>query len=304
MKYPSDRGFQDAINGRINDRGRELNRPTAELRREFFMQRMLARVFVEPAGSWILKGGTSLLVRIPGARHSQDIDLLHLDTDLGQAFAELDALVSAPSRLDRFTFQLQVTKRNDNEGGTPVWKLRATPMLGTKKLQNFPIDLTAGKQLIGEIDWVAPAPTIEIEDVLPSPRFACYPVVDQISDKLAAMYEYHGELRVPSSRWRDLADLLLLIRAMSFDAELLCRSLEYQRQHRPTLELPDAVGTPGPRWKDSYPDTARTVSGLPKGLQSLEAALECLGLCMNPILGGAVTTGTWNHTVQRWELKA
>ncbi|WP_420811603.1 nucleotidyl transferase AbiEii/AbiGii toxin family protein [Nocardia mangyaensis] len=40
---------------------------------------MLARVFVDPFGPWILKGGTSLLVRIPGARHSQDLDLLHPD---------------------------------------------------------------------------------------------------------------------------------------------------------------------------------------------------------------------------------
>ena len=268
------------------------------------MERMLARVFVDPAGPWILKGGTSLLVRIPGARHSQDVDLLHLDTDLEQAFTELRALVSAPSHLDRFTFQLQVTKRNDNEGGTPVWKLRSTPMLGVKSLQHFPIDLTAGKQLVGEIDWVTPTPTIDIEDVLPSPQFACYPVVDQISDKLAAMYEYHREERVASSRWRDLADLLLMIRAMDFDAELFCRSLEHQRRHRPMLELPDTITAPGPRWKDNYPATARTVPGLPAELHNFQAALECLGRCMNPLLSGAVTTGRWSHATQRWELQA
>jgi len=268
------------------------------------MERMLARVFVDPAGPWILKGGTSLLVRIPGARHSQDVDLLHLDTDLEHAFTELRALVSAPSHLDRFTFQLQVTKRNDNEGGTPVWKLRSTPMLGVKSLQHFPIDLTAGKQLVGEIDWVTPTPTIDIEDVLPSPQFACYPVVDQISDKLAAMYEYHREERVASSRWRDLADLLLMIRAMDFDAELFCRSLEHQRRHRPMLELPDTITAPGPRWKDNYPATARTVPGLPAELHNFQAALECLGRCMNPLLSGAVTTGRWSHATQRWELQA
>ncbi|MFD4433798.1 nucleotidyl transferase AbiEii/AbiGii toxin family protein, partial [Nocardia sp. NPDC058497] len=111
-RYPNDRGFQSAINERIRDRARDLKRPTAELHREFFMQRMLARVFLEPAGHWILKGGTSLLVRIPGARHSQDLDLLHLNNGLEQAFEELHALVIAPSQLDRFTFQLQIRSLN------------------------------------------------------------------------------------------------------------------------------------------------------------------------------------------------
>ncbi len=167
------------------------------------MQRMLARVFADPAAPWILKGGTSLLVRIPGARHSQDVDLLHLHAELDRAFDELRDLVVAPSSLDRLTFDLKVKKQNVNEGGIAVWQLQATPRLGTIGLQHFPIDLTAGKQLIGRIDRIAPTPTIEIPDVLPPPEFACYPLVDQIADKLAAMYEYHGEERQPSTRWRD-----------------------------------------------------------------------------------------------------
>ncbi|MGW5456813.1 nucleotidyl transferase AbiEii/AbiGii toxin family protein [Nocardia sp. NPDC003979] len=265
------------------------------------MQRMLARVFLEPAGHWILKGGTSLLVRIPGARHSQDLDLLHLNNGLEQAFEELHALVSAPSQLDRFTFQLRIRSRNDNEGATPVWKLQSTPMLGTKRLQHFPIDLTAGKQLVGAIDWVTPTPTIDIDDVEPSPRLACYPLVDQIGDKLAAMYEYHGEARIPSSRWRDLVDLLLIIRTSDFDAELFRRSLDHQRRHRPTLELPSAIVMPGPRWKESYPATARMVRALPAELHLTDAAFEYLGRCVNPVLDGTVTAGTWISASQSWQ---
>ncbi|MGV9614846.1 nucleotidyl transferase AbiEii/AbiGii toxin family protein [Nocardia xishanensis] len=300
-KYPSDRGFQAAINQRISERARSLKRPTEELRREFYMQRMLARVFADPAAPWILKGGTSLLVRIPGARHSQDVDLLHLHAELDRAFDELRDLVVAPSSLDRLTFDLKVKKQNVNEGGIAVWQLQATPRLGTIGLQHFPIDLTAGKQLIGRIDRIAPTPTIEIPDVLPPPEFACYPLVDQIADKLAAMYEYHGEERQPSTRWRDLADLLLIIGTSSFDATSIQLALQHQRQHRPALELPTVIHSPGARWKVSYRDIAVKISRLPAELHQLDAALDYLGQCMNPILDGTMTIGTWNPTTLRWD---
>ncbi|MBF6102181.1 nucleotidyl transferase AbiEii/AbiGii toxin family protein [Nocardia cyriacigeorgica] len=267
------------------------------------MQRMLARVFVDPTAPWILKGGTSLLVRIPGARHSQDLDLLHPHADLEQAYNELRDLVAAPSPLDRLTFKLEVKKRNVNEGGTSVWQLKATPFLGVNGLQHFPIDLTAGKQLIGHIDRITPAPTIDIEDVQPPPEFACYPLIDQIADKLAAMYEYHGEERAPSTRWRDLADLLLIISTSRFDAAALHMALNHQRQHRAALALPSAIHLPGPLWEHSYPAIARTIHRLPPELHHTGAALAYLGQCMNPILNGTITAGTWNHTDQTWTLE-
>ncbi|WP_167659888.1 nucleotidyl transferase AbiEii/AbiGii toxin family protein [Nocardia mangyaensis] len=173
-------------------------------------------------------------------------------------------------------------------------------MLGVSPLQHFPIDLTAGKQLIGQVDLIAPTPTIEIEDVEMPPKFACYPLVDQIADKLCAMYEFHGEAGDPSTRYRDLADLLLIIRTSDFDAGLFGLALDHQRRHRMSLELPVAIGVPGPAWNASYPASARLVKGLPEELHQLAVALECLAVCMDPILAGRVTVGKWDHTAQRW----
>ncbi|MGN2641232.1 nucleotidyl transferase AbiEii/AbiGii toxin family protein [Nocardia takedensis] len=297
-KYASRRGFQAAINQRITEQARALSRPPAELHREFYMQRMLARVFADPASPWILKGGTALLVRISGARHSQDVDLLHLDADLERAFEELDRTVSATSSLDRLTFQLDVRQRNVHEGSTAVWQVRATPRLGTRDLQHFPIDLTAGRTLI---DRIAPKQTIEIADVAPLPPFACYPLADQIADKLAAMYEYHGAAQHPSTRWRDLVDLLLILRTSAFDAAAVVSALDHQRARRPALQLPGSIHTPGPRWHDAYPALAASVTGLPKALHRLDDALAFLGRCMNPLLDGTVSTGTWNPTECRWD---
>lgn len=299
-KYTSDRGFQAALNHRLQQRARALNRPTPELLREFFMQRMLARVFHDPSAPWILKGGSGLLVRLPGARHSQDVDLLHPHAvDLETAFTELHTLVSAPSTLDRLTFRLDVKKRHLREAGAPGMQLRSTPYLGAKALQHFPIDLTAGTTLIGKIDRITPAPVVDIDDVAEPPAFACYPLADQIADKFAAMYEYHGPTREPSTRWRDLADLLLLIRQFPFDAESILAALAEQPARRPDLEFPTTVRSPGPAWVAGYRQLARTTS-LPAELHDLGAALEHLGRCMNPLLGKTITTGTWDPETSTW----
>jgi len=45
-------------------RGRDVNL----MRRQFLLQRYLARVFHDPESPWVLKGGTGLLVRLPGAQ--------------------------------------------------------------------------------------------------------------------------------------------------------------------------------------------------------------------------------------------
>ncbi|MFC3963276.1 nucleotidyl transferase AbiEii/AbiGii toxin family protein [Nocardia jiangsuensis] len=290
-----------ALNHRIQARARAVTRPSAELRREFFMQRLLARVFADPTAPWVLKGGAGLLVRLPGARSSEDVDLPHPRTvDLEQAFVELRAIVSTPSSLDRITFRLEIGQRRVREGGSDVWKLRATPYLGAAALQHFPIDLTAGAVPIGMIDRIEPIPVVEIPDVAAPPPFACYPLADQIADKFAAMYEYHGPRRESSTRWRDLVDLVLLIRRFPFDAATTLVVLAEQPARRPDLDLPATVRSPAPAWEQGYRALARRTM-LPTELHTLTSALEQLGRCLNPLLDGTVTAGTWNPVSGIWE---
>ncbi|MFD3591489.1 nucleotidyl transferase AbiEii/AbiGii toxin family protein [Nocardia sp. NPDC058640] len=264
------------------------------------MQRFLARVFAEPGMPWILKGGTGLLVRLPGARHSEDVDLLHLEADLEQAFAELRELTSATTALDPLTFQ--VTKKDrDSEFGSLTLRLRATPYFGTNPAQSFPIDLTSRRELVGAVDLITPVQVLDIEDVSAPPLFACYPLADQIADKVAAMYERHGARELPSTRWRDLADLLMLIRTVPFDAADTCAALAEQPARRPGLRLPAAVESPGEDWNTGYGKLAKTTT-LPPELHSLDAALVVLGHCVNPLLDRSVETGTWNPVSRAWSV--
>ncbi|KXX62428.1 hypothetical protein AZG88_29450 [Rhodococcus sp. LB1] len=46
------------------------------VRRRFVIARFLTRVFDADPDGWILKGGIGMMVRLPQARYSKDIDLL------------------------------------------------------------------------------------------------------------------------------------------------------------------------------------------------------------------------------------
>ncbi|WP_330257044.1 hypothetical protein OG874_22245 [Nocardia sp. NBC_00565] len=89
MTSPSPAAFKASLKSRIQTQAKQTRRPAAALRREFFMQRFLARVFDDPAAPWIVTGGGGLLVRLPGARSSQDLDLIRTDTEITDAIDEL-----------------------------------------------------------------------------------------------------------------------------------------------------------------------------------------------------------------------
>jgi hypothetical protein len=115
------------------------------------------------------------------------------------------------------------------------------------------------------------------------------------------MYEKHGGTGAPSSRYRDLADLILLISVEEIDAALLIGALRSREQHaRNPVVLPAAMQVPGPGRSDGYPLEAKR-SLLTAHLNRLDDALAHVGTCLNPILAGTVTSGRWNPGAQRWE---
>lgn len=96
--------FNRSLKDRIRNETTPRGRSNEQLRREFFLQRFLARVFSEPGERWLLKGGASLLVRRPDARYSQDIDLLYTSAAIADALYELVASAETDNDLDPFRF--------------------------------------------------------------------------------------------------------------------------------------------------------------------------------------------------------
>src|SRR5664280_1097851 len=74
--YVTAAAFRAALRDRLSVLVRAGGHGLDELQRQFAYDRLLARAFMGPdADRWVLKGAGALLVRLPEARHSRDIDL-------------------------------------------------------------------------------------------------------------------------------------------------------------------------------------------------------------------------------------
>lgn len=206
------------------------------------MQRFLARVFHQDITQWVLKGGIGLLIRLPSARFSRDLDLFNRETGLAGAIAELERRASITG-LDPLAFQL-LTPR-PMMGGVAGVTVTVQAFLGTTLYGSFPIDLSTNLEPVGQIEIVIPEPVVSVADVsLPTP-IQVYPLPDQIADKVRAMYSRYGSMGAPSSRFHDLVDLVLIISSCRIDAGELRRSLARQSEIR-SLQLPARLVPPAP----------------------------------------------------------
>jgi hypothetical protein len=88
-KYATPGAMEKAIRSKAREVARETGRSVGNLVREFYFQRLLARIFQNDG--WILKGGQALLVRFPKqARASRDVDLFRPGVDdVNEALEEL-----------------------------------------------------------------------------------------------------------------------------------------------------------------------------------------------------------------------
>jgi hypothetical protein len=266
------------------------------VRRQLVYDRFLARLFSRAEKeSWVVKGSNALLFRLAGhARHTLDVDLALRGVDnLNDAETALRS--AASSNLgDMFSFVV-----NPGRAVAKARRFDVDAFLGVTRFERFPVDLAVDVLMTGEPDVAAPA----LPDIpgMIRPEYRIYPVADHIADRVCAMYEVHDREpggTVPSTRFRDLADLLLIVRGSTVDARKLVVAIDSERRRR-GLQLPEELATPDTMvWTSGYAALVRRTPEL-KG-SSLEDALSSVGTMLNPILSGQRRMGTWNPELQAW----
>jgi hypothetical protein len=296
--YLTAASFRRGVGDRLKQAANARGRPVLEVRREFLFQRFLARVFADPASRWVLKGGTGLLVRLPGARHSRDIDLLYPDEslDLRRAVEELRVMARIDTA-DHLSFVVDDPVLLGD--GQTLATIGVTGYTGATRFDRFTIDLSTEVHVVARFERLRPEPVIDVPGLPALPEFTLYPLPDQVADKVCAMYASYGTPPGPSTRFRDLIDLALIVTTSPLDAELTSRALESEARRR-NLTLPKRMHAPGSAWRAGYAETARR-SGLPAELHNLEAALARVAECLNPLLAGTLVSGKWDAPQRCWK---
>lgn len=279
-------GTRRGLVDHLRFRARQMGLPPAQLTRRVVVERLLGRVFHDEAegGGWVLKGATVLLVRYETARHSRDIDLA-AGGGPGRLDEAIGALVTAAAIDLRDGFRFRMTnvarRAGNNQSATATVSFAAEYRGDAQPLDAVPVDLTVGMlDVVPEIR--RPVPTLGLAgDTLPALRL--WPVDHHIADKICAMYEIHPPDRTPSSRFKDLVDLVLIGQqepSLDLDAIQVAVAAEARRRD---LLLPNEFRSPGPAWPDGYRKAADDAH-LPTELRSLESALSWLSDLIGSVL--------------------
>lgn len=291
VPYDSAKDFERALVDRIANAAASSPYEVPELRRQFAYGRLLARVFSSDPGRWVLKGGTGLLARIPGqARHSIDVDLYFV--------GELDAALGALREVvevdlgDYFTFDIE---RGPNLSGvTAGSQLRVIAYLGDKDFERFRVDVVVIHTMTSEPEEIPPIEPVEIPG-LRSVSYRAHPIHDQIADKHAAMQgTYAGQ---PSTRYRDLVDLVLIAKTQTVDAAALHTSLMSEHNRRGTNATAE-LSLPTDNWQEGYRKIAKDVPDYE--VIDADEAVAIVRRLVDPVLTG-LTSGTWDPERMEWK---
>jgi hypothetical protein len=289
-RYQTPAAFRRALTDRLKSVADESRWTLPQLQRQVAYDRLLERLYVVDDG-WIVKGATALLARDLGVRGSLDVDVYR---EVASETAEADVRRAAAVDIGDW-FRFEVGPRS--EIGDDAVRLRITALIGATTWVEFHVDLVgADMRMTGQPEDVPPL----ARDIIPSVTqrgYKAYPLVDHVADKVAATYETHGVAGSPSTRYRDLVDLVSIVSgaAVAADAQRAAIVSEFVRRG---LSMPKRFDVPDrDLWQPGYAAAARD-SLLAAG-RTLDDALAIVRPFLDPLLDGTAS-GSWNPEVQQW----
>lgn len=273
---------------------------------QFFREAFLHELMQFQHG-WVLKGGSNIYCRVPGARQTRDLDL-YRQYDPTSSTGAADSLVTTMNghKAGPYTFHVDRPERTGAEGTVDSERINVTVIHGVNsRLLAFGVDVSGDLEVTGNVEPLAVSSSYEVDTAfLPhSFRIYSYPVASQIADKVCAMYERHGATPPgrASTRYHDLYDVALMAQELSVSATDLREALATQCRVR-QMTLPERLTLPEDSWAAEYPEKAKNFGGHHENLENLDEALRIAGLLVDPILSGDTETAacSWDCTVLRW----
>jgi hypothetical protein len=290
--YATPTAFRRALTDRLKTLETTSRWSLHQLQRQMAYDRLLTRLYLLDDG-WVVKGATALLARELSVRATVDLDIYR---DATRDIAEAELREAAARDIgDWFRFELGASQPVAD--AVPATRIAVVAFVGTTVWQTFRVDLVGSDVRMTEApDDVPPLARIGLPD-FEQRRYRVYPLVDHVADKVAATFQRYGARQLPSTRYRDLVDLVAIVRGASVDAAAQRRALAAQEQRR-AIPLPKRFDVPDRAlWLRGYAAEAAR-SFLPVA-RTLDEALALVRPFLDPLLDGTAT-GTWDPTAGAW----
>jgi hypothetical protein len=290
--YGSPAACRQALTAKLRAKAKEGPWTLAQLQRQMAYDRLLERLYVTSEG-WIVKGAAALLARDIGVRATIDIDVYR---EAAREVAEAEVRAAAARDIgDWFSFEIGPA-RLIADGGAAT-RLPATANIGTTVWASFHVDLVGPDvRMTGEPEPVPPLARVAMRDV-DQHGYRAYPLVDHVAGKVVAMFELHGPRRLPSTRYRDLVDLVAIATGASVEAKAQLTALAAQAERR-GIALPAYIDVPDRAlWEPGY--AAEAGRSLLRVAHTLDEALAIVAPFVDPLLNGSAT-GRWDSARRLW----
>lgn len=290
-RYPSPQAFRQALTDKLRDAAKDSPWTLSQLQRQMAYDRLLERLYVVDDG-WVVKGATALLARGIGVRGTIDVDVYR---ERARELAEAELREAASRDIgDWFTFELGPGRAVATDAAV---RIPVTAYVGTASWAAFHVDLVGSDlRMTGEPERVPPLARVLMPDI-EQHGYRAYPLVDHIADKISATVQRYSDQERPSTRFKDLVDLVAIVTAVSVAADLQMAALASEARRRGT-RMPASFDVPDRGlWERGY--AAEAGRSLLTTAPTLSEALAVVRPFVDPLLAGAAV-GRWDPKLGRW----
>ena len=289
--YPSPQAFRQALTDKLREAATTSPWTLSQLQRQMAYDRLLERLYLVDDG-WVVKGATALLARGIGVRGTIDVDIYR---ERARALAEAELREAASRDIgDWFTFELGPGRAVATDAAV---RIPLTAYVGTASWAAFHVDLVGSDlRMTGEPEHVPPLARVLMPDI-EQHGYRAYPLVDHIADKISATVQRYGDQERPSTRFKDLVDLVAIITEVSVAADPQMAALASETRRR-GMEMPASFDVPDRGlWERGYAAEARR--SLLLIAPTLAEALAVVRPFVDPLLA-ATAIGRWDPTLGHW----
>jgi hypothetical protein len=290
--YESPAAFRRALTDKLKNAAKESRWTLQQLQRQMAYDRLLERLYLVDEG-WIVKGAAALLARDLGVRATIDIDVFR---NIARETAERELRDAAGKDIGDW-FRFEIGPPQAIRDGASGARLPVKAYIGTTVWAAFHVDLVGSEvTMTGDPEKVPALARVVMPDV-EQHGYRAYPLVDHIADKVAATFDRYGDSEAPSTRYKDLVDLVAIVTEASVKAQPQMAALASEANRRgitlpPRFDVPDRS-----LWERGY--AAEAARSLLPVAPTLDEALTIVRPFLDPLLDG-IAFGRWDPKQGRW----
>ncbi len=270
--YATAAALRQAIEERLRHRSETTGESLDRLRRRLVFERLLVRLQESQPGSWILKGGMALELRLGDrARATKDLDLALRESEPTEelVLTKLAQAIQIEVDQDRFEFEIRgIRSMAPHVSPDTVWRVNLLAKLAGREFGSIRADIVTRTDEIASTETFLPTPTLDIPE-LQTREVEIVDPKQHFAEKLHAVTRSFANR--PNTRSRDLVDLVLLIENGLRADQRLAKTLAHVFDHRGTHSLEGPLPELPESWR---PEFDRAVRDLQLGPKSLDEAVE------------------------------